>query len=65
MDLASALGGFVAGLVSGYTIKIAIDVRGNKQHVSTSVKNADGSTIQSGNVAGGHIAGGNIHSTKE
>jgi hypothetical protein len=60
MEWAIAIGSFVAGLVSGFTLKIAVDVR-SKKNVSTPTAMAkDASVAQSGNVAGGHIAGGNI-----
>ena len=52
---------FVAGFVSGYTIKVAVDVR-TKKSVQSPVSTAtDHSVAQTGNVAGGHIAGGDIH----
>lgn len=62
MDWASAIGGFITGLVSGYTIKLAIDIRRSSRRSTGSIENSPGSVVQSGNVAGGHIAGGSIRS---
>jgi hypothetical protein len=55
-----AVGAFVAGLIGGYTIKIAVDIRASRTSVNAAACATDGSVAQSGNVAGGHIAGGNI-----
>jgi len=52
---------FVAGLFSGYAIKVGLDVRSKKSVRSPIASAKDRSVAQSGNVAGGHIAGGNIH----
>lgn len=61
MEWAIAVAIFVAGLLSGYTIKVALDIRTKKSIQSPSASAKDNSVAQSGNVAGGHIAGGNIH----
>jgi hypothetical protein len=59
-----AVGTFVAGLIGGYTIKIAVDIKTNNSG-GRAEANATGSSVaQSGNVAGGHIAGGNITTEK-
>jgi len=52
---------YVAGVLSGYAIKLSVDVRTRKSVRSPVATAEDGSIAQSGNVAGGHIAGGNIH----
>lgn len=65
MDWAIGIGSFIAGLFSGVTLKVAIDIR-TKKNVSTPTTIAkDSSVAQSGNVAGGHIAGGNVTTGRE
>ncbi len=65
MEWAIGIGSFIAGLVSGFSLKVAIDVR-TKKNVSTPTALAkDNSVAQSGNVAGGHIAGGNVTTRSE
>lgn len=65
MEWAVGIGSFIAGLFSGVTLKIAIDVR-SKKNVSTPTAVAEDSSVaQSGNVAGGHIAGGNVTTGRE
>lgn len=60
MEWAIGIGIFLAGLVSGYSLKVAIDVRVKKNVSTPTAQATDGSVAQSGNVAGGHIAGGNV-----
>lgn len=60
MEWAIGVGIFLAGLVSGYSLKVAIDVRVTKKVSTPTAQATDGSVAQSGNVAGGHIAGGNV-----
>jgi hypothetical protein len=60
MEWAFGIGIFLAGLVSGYSLKVAIDVRVTKKVSTPTAQAKDGSVAQSGNVAGGHIAGGNV-----
>lgn len=60
MEWAIGIGIFLAGLVSGYSLKVAIDVRLTKKVSTPTAQAKDGSVSQSGNVAGGHIAGGNV-----
>jgi hypothetical protein len=60
MEWAIGIGIFLAGLVSGYTLKVAIDVRVTKKVSTPTAQASGGSVAQSGNVAGGHIAGGNV-----
>ncbi|MDB5600835.1 MAG: hypothetical protein JWN71_2879 [Xanthobacteraceae bacterium] len=55
-----AIGTFVAGLLAGYTIRVAIEIRTSKKSINSTVRATHGSVVQSGNTAGGHIAGGNI-----
>lgn len=65
MEWAIGIGSFIAGLFSGVTLKVAIDIR-TKKNVSTPTAVAKGSSVaQSGNVAGGHIAGGNVTTGRE
>lgn len=60
MEWAIGVGSFIAGLASGFSLKVAIDVR-SKKNVSTPTAQATGGSVaQSGNVAGGHIAGGDV-----
>jgi hypothetical protein len=61
MDWIVAVAIFVAGLFSGYTIKVGLDIRSEKSVRNPTASASDGSVAQSGNVAGGHIAGGDIH----
>jgi hypothetical protein len=65
MEWAVGIGSFVAGLVSGFTLKVAIDVRSKKNVNAPTATAKDASVAQSGNVAGGHIAGGNITAKPE
>ena len=60
MEWAIGIGSFIAGLVSGFSLKVAIDVRSRKNVSTPTAKATDSSVAQSGNVAGGHIAGGNV-----
>jgi hypothetical protein len=64
MEWMIGVGSFLAGLVSGFSLKMVIDVR--SKNVSTPTAQAmDGSVAQSGNVAGGHIAAGDITTRPE
>jgi hypothetical protein len=65
MEWAIGVGSFLAGLVSGYSLKFVIDVRTKKIVSSPTALATDSSVAQSGNVAGGHIAGGNITTGRE
>jgi len=53
-----AIGSFVAGLASGYTIKAVMTVRSNRSKGDARASNH--SVAQSGNVAGGHVAGRDV-----
>ncbi|WP_146144799.1 hypothetical protein [Phreatobacter cathodiphilus] len=65
MEWAIGVASFLAGLVSGFSLKLAIDVR-NRRNVSAPTAAAnDGSVAQSGNFAGGHIAAGNVTTGRE
>jgi hypothetical protein len=65
MEWAIGIGSFIAGLFSGVTLKVAIDIR-TKKNVSTPTAVAkDNSVAQSGNVAGGHIAAGDVTTGRE
>lgn len=65
MEWAVGIGSFIAGLVSGFSLKFAIDVRTRKRVSSPTAIATEKSVAQSGNVAGGHIAGGNVTSGPE
>ena len=65
MDWAIGIASFIAGLASGFTLKVAIDFRSKKNVSSSTAEAKGGSVAQSGNVAGGHIAGGNISTGPE
>lgn len=65
MEWAIGVGSFIAGLVSGFSLKFAIDVRSKKSVSTPTAKAKDGSVAQSGNTAGGHIAAGNITTGSE
>lgn len=61
MDWGSAVGGFVAGLVGGYTLKIAVDSRRTTK-IDRSVRDdSQGGVTQTGNFAGGDIAGRDVN----
>jgi hypothetical protein len=65
MEWAIGIGSFIAGLVSGFSLKVAIDVRTKKNVSMPTAVAKDSSVAQSGNVAGGHIAGGNVTTRPE
>lgn len=60
MEWAIGIGSFIAGLATGFSLKVAIDVRSKKNISAPTADAKRGSVAQSGNTAGGHIAGGNV-----
>ena len=55
---------FAAGVLSGYTIKVVIDVRSKNRNSNNKASSRENSVTQSGNKAGGHIAVGDITTRK-
>jgi len=61
MDWGSAVGGFLAGLAGGYTLKVFVDARRNTRITDSQNKDSQGHITQQGNVAGGDFAGRDIN----
>lgn len=61
MEWAISVGIFLAGLLSGYTIKVVVDLRVNTGNRALRSDAHDRSVAQTGNKAGGHIAGRDVN----
>ena len=61
MDWAIGVGIFLAGLVSGYTIKVVVDFRVNSGNRSPSSEANDRSVAQTSNKVSGHMAGRDVN----
>lgn len=60
MDWFSTIIGFLAGLGTGYSLKIAVDSRKSKRHATAEASDNGTATVQSENKVGGDMAGRDI-----